>query len=191
MNAENYSGFEPVAWTNQNELAYLKEEVACYIYAEPVFSEGNIPLYLHPSAKMKPMTAEEMRTAFRSTNTAEPLCEGWPGLERFARAIERHHGISCVENAENYARSEPAAWMFETERGMTLFSEYEPVSGLYAEGTLTPLYLHPSMKMKPMTAEEMAYGFTEPRYSQWQAFVAGVKWSESHHGIGGSDEKGS
>jgi hypothetical protein len=41
----------------------------------------------------KPMTEEELRVLFRSTNTAEPLCEGWPGLERFARAIEKHHGI--------------------------------------------------------------------------------------------------
>ena len=47
--------------------------------------------------KNKPMTEEEMRALFRSTNTAEPLCEGWPGLERFARAIERNHGIGGGE----------------------------------------------------------------------------------------------
>jgi hypothetical protein len=26
-------------------------------------------------------------------NTSEPLSEGWPGLERFARTIEKAHGI--------------------------------------------------------------------------------------------------
>jgi hypothetical protein len=46
-----------------------------------------------PEPARKPMTEEELRKAFLSTNTAEPLCEGWPGLERFARAIEKHHGI--------------------------------------------------------------------------------------------------
>ena len=41
----------------------------------------------------KPLTDEEMRLCFTSTNTSEPLSEGWPGLERFARAIEKAHGI--------------------------------------------------------------------------------------------------
>jgi hypothetical protein len=51
------------------------------------------PLYTSPEPARKPMTDEELRKAFLSTNTAEPLCEGWPGLERFARAIEKQHGI--------------------------------------------------------------------------------------------------
>lgn len=41
----------------------------------------------------QPLTDEELRRCFILTNTAEPLAEGWPGLERFARAIERAHGI--------------------------------------------------------------------------------------------------
>jgi hypothetical protein len=56
------------------------------------------PLYTRHSPARKPMTEEELRKAFLSTNTAEPLCEGWPGLERFARAIEKHHGIGVDEN---------------------------------------------------------------------------------------------
>lgn len=31
---------------------------------------------------------EELVECFTSTNTREPLAEGWPGLERFARAVE-------------------------------------------------------------------------------------------------------
>lgn len=35
------------------------------------------------------LTETELRTAFCATNTSEPLAEGWPGLERFAREVER------------------------------------------------------------------------------------------------------
>jgi phosphopantetheinyl transferase (holo-ACP synthase) len=40
-----------------------------------------------------PLTDEELRELFKATNTAEPLAEGWAGLERFARAIEKKLGI--------------------------------------------------------------------------------------------------
>jgi hypothetical protein len=44
-------------------------------------------------SERKPLTDEELTRCFCATNTKEPLEEGWPGLERFARAIERAHGI--------------------------------------------------------------------------------------------------
>ena len=69
----------------ERALRYLQKTDAVNTLSE------DIEKYLEEPKK--PMTEEEMRTLFRSTNTAEPLCEGWPGLERFARAIERHHGI--------------------------------------------------------------------------------------------------
>ena len=50
------------------------------------------PLYTAPPQR-KPLTDEEMCLCFTRTNTSEPLSEGWPGLERFARAIEKAHGI--------------------------------------------------------------------------------------------------
>ena len=40
----------------------------------------------------KPLTDEVMRECAQAMN-AEPLAEGWPELIKFARAIERHHGI--------------------------------------------------------------------------------------------------
>ena len=40
----------------------------------------------------KPLTDEEMRECAQAMN-AEPLAEGWPELIKFARAIERAHGI--------------------------------------------------------------------------------------------------
>jgi hypothetical protein len=46
----------------------------------------------------KPLTIAELRKCFLATNTTEPLAEGWPGLERFARAIEAAHGIKEKNN---------------------------------------------------------------------------------------------
>ena len=43
--------------------------------------------------EQEPLPDKVLRGFFILTNTAEPLAEGWPGLERFARAIERAHGI--------------------------------------------------------------------------------------------------
>jgi len=34
------------------------------------------------------LTEEQLRNIFTATNSSEPLCEGWPGLERFARKVE-------------------------------------------------------------------------------------------------------
>ena len=83
---------EPVAWTNENELGCLKEEIACYMYAEPVFNEGNIPLYLHPPTKtapMKPMTDAEILKEWQ----CHFYDDGWIGFEAGVRFAERHHGI--------------------------------------------------------------------------------------------------
>ena len=47
-----------------------------------------------------------------------------------------------------------------------------------------PLYTRPSPARKPMTEEELPnMGTTE-----YLAFVAGVRFAEKHHGIGGDDE---
>ena len=48
------------------------------------------------------LTEVQMRGAFLATNTAEPLSEGWPGLERFGRKIEEmvkdEYGIEVPVN---------------------------------------------------------------------------------------------
>lgn len=43
-------------------------------------------------AQRKPLTDEEVRKCCQAMD-AEPLAEGWPELIKFARAIERAHGI--------------------------------------------------------------------------------------------------
>jgi len=52
------------------------------------------------------------------------------------------------------------------------------------------LYLHPPKPepaRKPMTEEEMADSGEVP-HCEWDGFVAGVRWAERKHGIGGDDE---
>lgn len=48
--------------------------------------------YFTAPTPRKPLTDEEMRECAQAMN-AEPLAEGWPELIKFARAIERAHGI--------------------------------------------------------------------------------------------------
>ena len=65
-----------------------------YIFSESeprVVPAGRTPLYTAPTPR-KPLTDEEMRECAQAMN-AEPLAEGWPELIKFARAIERAHGI--------------------------------------------------------------------------------------------------
>ena len=48
--------------------------------------------YFTAPTPRKPLTDDEMRECAQAMN-AEPLAEGWPELIKFARAIERAHGI--------------------------------------------------------------------------------------------------
>ena len=52
--------------------------------------------YFTAPTPRKPLTDEEMRECAQAMN-AEPLAEGWPELIKFARAIERAHGIGGGE----------------------------------------------------------------------------------------------
>ena len=60
---------------------------------DPTVSAAAQALVDRGRAVAEPLTDDELRDCFTSTNTAEPLSEGWPGLECFARAIEAAHGI--------------------------------------------------------------------------------------------------
>jgi hypothetical protein len=106
--------------------------------------------------------------------------------------------------------AEPLAWMFQHEdTGLIDYVDTQQVEWGFEKNNprwqkIGPVYLHPprpdpnsseSIKnqevdrtRKPMSDEELAHGFTEPRHSQWQAFVAGARWAEKQHGIGGSDD---
>ena len=61
---------------------------------DPEVSSSAQALINRGRAVAEPLTDGELRDCFISTNTAEPLSEGWPGLERFARAVEQAHGIN-------------------------------------------------------------------------------------------------
>ena len=53
------------------------------------------------------LTDNELREAFCATNKAEPLANGWDGLEPFAREVERRAiekaARVCDERAEKFA----------------------------------------------------------------------------------------
>ena len=82
---------KPVAWLHINANGSIKDIYFDLIQALFV-GINEIPLYAAPPAR-KPLSEDELRKCFKKTNIAEPLSEGWPGLERFARAIEKAHGI--------------------------------------------------------------------------------------------------
>ena len=80
---------DPVGWQWLNTCNYRKKLPANAI------PEHWRPLYTAPTPR-KPLTDEEMRECAQAMN-AEPLAEGWPELIKFARAIERAHGIGGGE----------------------------------------------------------------------------------------------
>ena len=93
---------EPVAWISEygvQELTFDNPALGSLEWEVKRNRERghDVPLYLHPPAQpavAEPLSDDELRDCFTSTNTAEPLSEGWPGLERFARAVEQAHGIN-------------------------------------------------------------------------------------------------
>jgi len=72
---------EPVAWIVDGRL---KWKCRCVDF------DDCQPLYLNPAPRQEfvRLSEKELRSCFTKTNKTEPLSEGWPGLERFARAIE-------------------------------------------------------------------------------------------------------
>ena len=72
---------EPVAWISEYGVQELTFDNAALGSLEWEVKRNHergydVPLYAAPQAAV-----------------AEPLTEGWPGLERFARAVEQAHGI--------------------------------------------------------------------------------------------------
>jgi len=96
MMSDYYDGYREGMAQASRETAALREQLDAMLNSVADMKSLMMPpppIHLTIPSVRKPMTEEELRKAFLSTNTAEPLCEGWPGLERFARAIERHHGV--------------------------------------------------------------------------------------------------
>lgn len=77
---------EPVAWINYC-AATGRETIDRACHSEL----ASTPLYAAPPQR-KPPTDDEIRKCCQGMD-AEPLAEGWPELIKFARAIERAHGV--------------------------------------------------------------------------------------------------
>jgi len=63
------------------------------------------------------ITEDELRKAFLDTNTAEPLSESWPGLERFAREVERLAYAEVLDAVEEDMPLERAMQLAELWEG--------------------------------------------------------------------------
>jgi hypothetical protein len=87
MNPDNDKP-EPAAWINFN-AATGKSSVSYFCESEL----GSIPLWEDPPIKRKPLSDDTLRQCAQAMD-AEPLSEGWTELIKFARAIERSHGIN-------------------------------------------------------------------------------------------------
>jgi hypothetical protein len=80
---------EPAAWINFN-AATSERNVSFACESEL----ASIPLWPEsPRTQRKPLTEEEIISAAKQTNSAEPGREGYILPILFARAIERAHGI--------------------------------------------------------------------------------------------------
>jgi len=93
------------------------------------------------------------------------------------------------------SEAEPVVYINLDEKRLEWAVPFEFKSSCFVLGKL-PLYLHPPKPAepearKPMTEEEIDVGFN-PYRMRWladdQYFVAGVRYAEKHHGIGGDDE---
>jgi hypothetical protein len=82
---------EPVTWRkiNGNDYVYCDDMTDFPTHED----FGWQPLYTHPQPERPPLTEDELRKCFTDTNDVESLVDGWDGLEWFARAIEKAHGI--------------------------------------------------------------------------------------------------
>lgn len=87
---------------------------------------------------------------------------------------------------------EPVAWIqpthLEKAQFMPFLCRVEPKQ----RDDFIPLYIRPESARKPMSLDEclkrwevakMMYGFTDN-----STFIAGVRFAEKHHGIGGYDD---
>ena len=82
---------EPVAWMAPD--GSIRKTPTAKSFNEWKWARDDFkPLYTAPTPR-RPLTDEEMRECAQAMD-AEPLAEGWPELIKFARAIERAHGIA-------------------------------------------------------------------------------------------------
>ena len=87
---------EPVAWTNEEQLGYLKDPKYSIhptaMWSKQLGDNVNVPLYLHPPRPMKPMTEEEIEDNYDDAGFHDFDMVGRYVIE-LVRAVERHHGI--------------------------------------------------------------------------------------------------
>jgi hypothetical protein len=104
----------------------------------------------------------------------------------------------CNEIKELFAQpeqeQEPVAWMYEWEEigGKEWTSvkngKYPPiVEEEYCMRNLRPLYTAPPTR-EPLSDKDVGKGFLlTDVWHRYESFIAGVRWAEHQHGIGGGE----
>ena len=118
-----------------------------------------------PVAWMRTTPNGDQIVAFHKTDGFEPL------YTRPEPEAEPVYQIAMAEGSTSTAWIDVAKDVFDD-------------SGMYPEYKRRALYTRPSPARKPMTQEELPNMGT-PEYL---TFVAGVRFAEKHHEIGGGDE---
>jgi len=111
-----------------------------------------------------PVSIDAAELLERLTENVEPEAEPEPEPVAY---MDPYHGVLMWAKAPEYA-------------------EYKGVSP--EEMKLLPLYTRPEPAMKPMTDEEIQKDSIFWLLYDQKSFVAGVRFAEKHHGIGGDDE---
>jgi hypothetical protein len=78
---------EPVAWVDLEELLDISPGFPCYVYADK--GDGDVPLFLHPAPKRKPLNTDEILEGFRKS-----LNVSLSAFKYGIRYAEMCHGIT-------------------------------------------------------------------------------------------------
>ena len=93
-NQETTTKDEPVAWTNEEQLGYLKDPRYSIhpmaMWSKQLGDNVNIPLYLHPQKPKNPMTEEECANLITQDYRMD---EYFDAAVKLIRNAEKHHGI--------------------------------------------------------------------------------------------------
>ena len=122
-----------------------------------------------------------LRRVLRHFNKTDYTLALQEDIEKYLDTKDNPDCKSVQKRLEIQEKAEPVAYCTGTYGGRFTF-ELMNRARIPVEGEV--FYSHPPRPIKQITCEELAYGFTEPLHSQWQAFVAGARWAERHHGIG-------
>ncbi len=115
-------------------------------------------------------------------------------LSSLGMFVEHSTLINEIDELLSQPEQEPVAWMYEWEEigGKEWTSvkngKYPPiVEEEYCMRNLRPLYTAPPTR-EPLSDKDVGKGFLlTDVWHRYESFIAGVRWAEHQHGIGGGE----